>query len=159
VSRPFHPRVPLEKGPSLPLQTDITAGTSRALLDAMAHEWLPEGQMHATDQRLVCVQREWNGWQTAEVRLGDLQDFHWLQPGHAPRPILHGYVSCANIITGEIPHHCERSKGPHTLLVCVLKKHSAPSVYAEIARRADEQRLVGPSPLVPAAARIRASVY
>jgi hypothetical protein len=114
--------------------------------------------MHATDERLVCVQREWDAWQTAEVRVGDLRDFHWLQPGRAPRALLHGYVSCASIMTGEIPHNCDRSKGPHMLLVCVLKKHSAPSVYADIARRADERRLLGPNPVVPAAATVRASI-
>jgi len=89
-----------------------------------------------TDHILVRVQREWNGWQKGEVRLGDLQNIHWLQPERAHRPLLHAYISCASIIAGEIPHNCERTKGPHTLLVCVLKRHSTPSVYAEIARRA-----------------------
>ncbi|MCA1562671.1 MAG: hypothetical protein LC804_21195 [Acidobacteria bacterium] len=91
------------------------------------------------DDLLVCVQREWDGWQTAEVRLGKLQSIHWFQPHRAPRPLLHGYVSCASITTGQIPHNCERTGGPHRLLVCVLKRHNAPSVYAEIARRAAEQ--------------------
>jgi hypothetical protein len=103
-----------------------------------------EEQMQA-DEMLVWVQREWNGWQTAAVRLADLRDIHWFQPPRAPRPLLHGYVSCASLTSGEIPHDCERSESPHTLLVCVLKSHQLPSVFTEMARRA------GPQPIpVPA---------
>ena len=98
--------------------------------------------MQTTDDMLVCVQREWDGWQTAEIRLADLQNIHWFQPQRAPRPLVHGYVSCSSIAAGDIPHNCDPGKGPHTVLVCVLKKHSVPSVYAEIARRADDQRLL-----------------
>ena len=94
--------------------------------------------MQTADEVLVCVQREWNGWQTAEVRLSDLHDIHWFQPDHAPRPLVHGYVSCASAGAEALPHDCERATAPHTMLVCVLKRHSASSVYAEIARRADD---------------------
>jgi hypothetical protein len=94
--------------------------------------------MQPADEMFVCVQREWNGWQTAEVLLKDLQNIHWFQPDHAPRPMVHGYVSCSCITAGTLPHNCDHTQGPHTLLVCVLKSHSAPSVYAEIARRADQ---------------------
>jgi len=93
-----------------------------------------------TDDTLVCVQREWNAWQTTEVRLSDLYGLHWFQPDHAPRPLVHGYVSCASYGAAALPHNCERTAGPHALRVCVLKRHSAPSVYAEIARRAGEGR-------------------
>jgi len=92
--------------------------------------------MQPTDEMLVCVQREWNGWQTAEVLLRDLQNVHWFQPDRAPRPLVHGYVSCTCITAGQLPHNCDGTAAPHTLLVCVLKCHSAPSVYEEIARRA-----------------------
>jgi hypothetical protein len=117
-----------------------------------------EEHMHNTDDILVCVQSEWDGWQTAEVRLGDLQNVHWFQPERARMPFLHGYISCATITIGEIPHNCERTKGPHTLRVCVLKRHNAPSVYAEIARRADEQRLLVPNAVMSSGARTRASI-
>ena len=83
--------------------------------------------MQAIDDLLVCVQCEWDGWRTAEVRLVDLQNLHWLQPERAPRPLVHGYVSCACIIAGGLSHECDRTEGPHTLLVCVLKKHVVPS--------------------------------
>jgi hypothetical protein len=93
--------------------------------------------MSSLDHVLIRVHDQWDGWHNAEIPLSDLQNVHWLQPARAPRPLLHGYVSCASIAAGEIPHNCGRSDGPHTLLVCVLKKHSTPSLYAEIARRAD----------------------
>jgi hypothetical protein len=96
--------------------------------------------MQAAAEMIVWVQREWDGWQTAEVRLRDLQDIHWSQPDRAPRPLLHGYVSCASIRSGALPHDCERTDGPHTLRVCILKRHSPPSVYAEIVRRAEPRR-------------------
>jgi hypothetical protein len=92
--------------------------------------------MSSLDHVLIRVHDQWDGWHNAEVRLSDLQKVHWLRPARAPRPLLHGYVSCASIAAGEIPHNCQQSAGPHTLLVCVLKKHSTPALYAEMARRA-----------------------
>lgn len=96
---------------------------------------------------VICVQGEWDGWKTAEVRLRDLQDVHWSQPSGAPRPLAHGYILCTDIIAGEVPHACGRGAPPHRLHVCVLKRHSAPSVYAEIARRADDRRLAEQAPV------------
>jgi hypothetical protein len=95
--------------------------------------------MQAEDRTLIRVQREWDGWRTAEVRLSDLQDVHWFQPGGAPRPLVHGYISCGSVVRGDIPHDCDRTPAPHRLLVCVLKKHTAAGAYSEIARRADER--------------------
>src|SRR5262245_21569137 len=99
-----------------------------------------EVPMQPADEMLVCVQREWNGWQTAEVLLKDLHNIHWYQPDHAPRPMVHAHVSCSCITNGALPHNCDPAQGPHTLLVCVLKCHSAPSVYEEIARRANQHQ-------------------
>ena len=93
--------------------------------------------MQTVDDVLIRVQREWNGWHTAEVRFGDLQDIHWRQPRLGPRPLAHAYISCTTLASGALPHGCEPGEDPHRLLVCVLKKHCIPSVYAEIARRAD----------------------
>jgi hypothetical protein len=98
----------------------------------------PEEMMQTENERMVQVQREWDGWKTAEVRLADLRDVHWFQPDRAPRPLLHGYISCSAIVSGEIPHECSPIRAPHQLLVCVLKSHTVPSAYMELARRADE---------------------
>jgi hypothetical protein len=95
------------------------------------------------DHRVIRVHDEWDGWHNAEVALNDLHDVHWLQPPRAPRPLLHAYVSCARLAAGTIPHDCQRTRGPHRLLVCVLKKHTMPSVYTEIAGRAGFPRPTG----------------
>jgi hypothetical protein len=95
--------------------------------------------MQTLDDMLIPVQREWNGWRTAEVRLGDLQNIHWLQPNGAPVPLVHAYVACTSFAHRDIPHDCERTPSPHRLLVCVLKKHTAPAAHAELARRAAGQ--------------------
>ena len=93
--------------------------------------------MAAQDDQLIRVHAEWNGWRNAEVRLRDLEHIHWSQPGPAPHPIVHGYVSCTKVVGGGIPHDCDQTAGPHRLLVCVLKKHALPTTFAELARRAD----------------------
>jgi hypothetical protein len=93
------------------------------------------------DETLIRVHREWNGCRTAEVRLGDLEQIHWFQPLGAPRPLVHGFVSCASIVSGDIPHECDLADAPHRLFVCVLKKHTVLSAYAELTRRADAQHV------------------
>ena len=94
--------------------------------------------MPAQNDMLIRVQSEWNGWQVAEVRLGDLQAVHWCQPSQAPHPLVHGDILCTNIVTGAIPHDCDRSTAPHRLRVCVLKRHSLPAAFTELTRRADQ---------------------
>ena len=101
--------------------------------------------MDGHDGMLIRVQSEWNGWRNGEVRLRDLQSVHWFQPSQAPHPLVHGYISCTNLVTGDIPHHCDPASLPHRLLVCVLKRHAIPSAYAELARRAGEQQTVPPA--------------
>lgn len=100
--------------------------------------------MPAHDDMLIRVQSDWDGWRNAEVRLGDLHDVHWFQPTRAPRALVHGYISCSKIVTGEISHDCDRESAPHQLQVCILKRHTIPTVYAELARRADDQQTLRP---------------
>jgi hypothetical protein len=92
------------------------------------------------DDSLVRVQSDWNQWRNATTRLADIDEVHWFQPMHAPRALLYGYVSCANLAAGELPHRCDRSSAPHRLRICILKRHTLPDVYRELARRADERR-------------------
>ena len=96
--------------------------------------------MPGHDDMLIRVQSSWDGWRNAEVRFGDLRDVHWFQPPRAPHALVHGYVFCSHIATGDIPHDCDRRSAPHWLLVCILKSHTIPALYAELARRADDQR-------------------
>jgi hypothetical protein len=95
--------------------------------------------MLADSEKLVVVQREWDGWHTSLVRLSDLENVHWFQPHHAPRPLLHAEVVCTNIREGDIPHNCEVTPPPHRLTVCVLKRHISASVFADLAARADQR--------------------
>jgi hypothetical protein len=95
--------------------------------------------MRTPNEPLISIQREWNSWRTAQVRVSALESIHWHQPSGAPKPLLHGYVSCEEILAGEIEHECG-GRPRHRLLVCVLKSHTACSVYATLATRADERR-------------------
>lgn len=91
----------------------------------------------ATDSpTLIRVHSVWYGWRSAEVCADALTDVHWRQPAGAPHRLIHAYIACATIETGDIPHECcDRSS--HRLLVCVLKRHTPPSVFAALMRRAD----------------------
>jgi hypothetical protein len=72
---------------------------------------------------------------------------HWYQPFGATHPLLHAFISCADIVTGDIPHACERGPGCHRLLVCILKRHTVSSVYTALGDRADQLRaLTAPEP-------------
>ena len=82
------------------------------------------------------VQRQWSDWQTATIRLDDLEDIHWRQPAGAPKPLIHGYVQCTHILSGRLCPDVPVSTHPHRLLVCVLKSHTAPGVYVELTIRA-----------------------
>jgi hypothetical protein len=107
-----------------------------------------EADMSAEDRTLIRVNREWNGWRSAEVRLADLRGVHWFQPIGAHHPLLHAYIWCTTIVSGDIPHACDDTPAPHSVMVCVLKRHAVPTVYAELARRADEEHRAAAGRLV-----------
>ena len=85
---------------------------------------------------LVVVQRDWNGWRKAMAPVSALEDVHWHQPVGAPRPFIHAYVTCSALVSGDVPHECADGT-PHRLLVCVLRQHTAPSVFEQLTRAAD----------------------
>src|SRR3954463_5155274 len=90
----------------------------------------------ASSSTLVVVQRDWSGWRKAMTPMTALQDVHWHQPAGAPRPIIHAYVSCKDLMSGDIPHECAGQAAPR-LLVCVLRQHTAPSVFGALVERAN----------------------
>ena len=96
--------------------------------------------MAVNGEMLIRVYGSWNGWQNAEVRLGNIRNVHWLQPDRAPHQLIYGFVSCADIVSGHIPHECDEASAPHDLLVCVLKRHVVSSAYAELVRCAEQSR-------------------
>jgi len=96
--------------------------------------------MTSYDDFEIAVTADWNDWRSANARLGDLHDLHWHQPQRAPQPMIHAYLSCANIVSGDLPHHCDPSSAPHRIRVCVLRSHNIAPAYAELVRRADHAK-------------------
>jgi hypothetical protein len=92
--------------------------------------------MHTCDTVAVSVTSNRTDWRAANARLGDLRDVHWHQPMGAPHPVLHAYVSCADV-SGDLLHHCDASSAPHVVRVCILKSRNTPGVYAALAQKAD----------------------
>jgi hypothetical protein len=95
---------------------------------------LPQTTVAATTQ--VVVQRDWSGWRKAMAPFAALENVHWHQPAGAPRPLIHAYVSCRDLISGDVPHECT-GHAPHKLLVCILRQHTAPSVFQTLVERAN----------------------
>ena len=85
----------------------------------------------------VFVQPEWNSWRTALVQLADLENVHWLQPSGAPSRLLHAYVACTKLQSGNMAHECDGRSAPHRLLVCILKKHTMPGIFDALSCAAD----------------------
>jgi hypothetical protein len=52
--------------------------------------------------------------------------------------MIYAYLSCADIISGNLPHRCDPVSAPHCIRVCVLRRHNVASAYAELVRRADQ---------------------
>jgi len=97
---------------------------------------------------VVNVHDRWNGCHGADVRLGALRLVQWHRPDRAPHEMVHGYVLCTDIISGQIPHECDH-RTPHHLFVCVLKKHATAMVYDELVRRAERRAAYTPLPPRP----------
>jgi hypothetical protein len=102
------------------------------------------GAAMCPNEVLVVVQREWNGWHKAFVRLRDLQNIHWLQPNGAPNPLVHAYVPCTSIVEGDLhmeedAHHDWQGIAAPPILVCILKCHNTAPAYEEIVHRADQR--------------------
>jgi hypothetical protein len=87
----------------------------------------------------ISITAAWNDWRSAQVRLADVRDPHWLRPLGSPQPLLHAYVSCADVAAGALSHVCDRTSAPHLIRVCVLKRRNAPAAYSGIAAMASGQ--------------------
>lgn len=93
---------------------------------------------HGHDDQLVVVRAEWNGWRSAHVRVADLEDIHWWRPVGAPRPLIHAFLSCRSVVTGDLSHSCD-AKTTHRLQICILKCQVAACVFQELVARAVER--------------------
>ncbi len=139
-------RLPRRSGDRRPsLATDENRASSllnRIALEASREVYLSAMQdARHRDDTLIRVQADWAAWQSAEVPIDDIQSLYWFRPGGAPQALLHGRVSCASIVGGDIPHDCNPATAPHRLLVCVLRRHALPSAYLELVRRAYAERI------------------
>lgn len=85
----------------------------------------------------VSISASWTDWRFAAARLADLRDVHWHQPAGAPHRMVHAYVRRTAIVRGDLRDGCDTASPGHDMLVCVLRRHNIPDVYAELARRAD----------------------
>jgi hypothetical protein len=92
------------------------------------------------DDCAISVTAGWNDWRSASARLGDLHDVHWHQPKTAPHPLLHAYVSRADIVGGNLPYERGIPFDSHGVRVCILKSRNMPAAYTVLARKADERR-------------------
>jgi hypothetical protein len=74
---------------------------------------------------LVRVRRDWDDTRREAVfRLDQLRDFHWTDTAggtgrKAPTQLLHAYVWCSDMISGDLAHSCEHGPGPHNIKICV----------------------------------------
>ena len=93
----------------------------------------------ASPDHLIAVQTMWNGWRTALVRVGDLENLHWFQPVGAPRALLHAELACTALRSGSVPHQCDPSTRPHRLMVCVIKSHITAVIFEALANLAGER--------------------
>ena len=93
----------------------------------------------ASPDHLIAVQTMWNGWRTALVRVGDLENLHWFQPIGAPRALLHAELPCTALRSGSVPHQCDPASRPHRLMVCVIKSHVTASIFESLASQAGER--------------------
>lgn len=87
---------------------------------------------------------QWNDYRDAAYRIDDASDWDWSRlsgavNARAPRPFVHGYVSCDAMIGVELGHSCLHGKGPHCIKVCVTKKMNK-AIWNEI------DKLMGPTP-------------
>jgi hypothetical protein len=75
----------------------------------------------------VWVRRQWNDYRReVEVLLQNVQHLHWGRMSGGvyaptPRPFIHGYIFCDQILRGEVAHSCSHGAGPHRIKVCLIK--------------------------------------
>lgn len=71
--------------------------------------------------------------------------FHWSEVSggvHARSPyaMIHGYMSCDALISGDLAHSCRHGRGPHSIKICVVRKDNDPAVFKQVST------LAGPKP-------------
>lgn len=85
----------------------------------------------------VQVRRKWKDHMTGTVLLKDLGGFHRSQISggilvKAPRPFIHAYMDCTDIIDGEIAHSCEHGEPPHNIKVVLTRKDNERKFWRQL---------------------------
>jgi len=78
------------------------------------------------DATIVTVRRQWSSYLSADYLLDDVDDLHWSDVTgginvRTPRPFIHGYVLCTQMIRGDLDHSCAHGPPPHRIKVCLVK--------------------------------------
>jgi hypothetical protein len=86
------------------------------------------------DDEFVYVRRGPSDWKIGGIRVSSISDLHMSEStGGVLRAtgqsFLFGYISCDDIVEGEIAHSCRHGKGPHRIKVCVVQKDNNPDLY------------------------------
>ncbi len=94
-----------------------------------------------TEELEVAVRRQWNDYKTATVKFDSITGLHYSSisggVGRAsPRLFLHGYISCDEILSGELAHSCLHGRSPHSIKVCIVKKDNEVEIYKRLSEKA-----------------------
>src|SRR5689334_21227519 len=91
--------------------------------------------MTGPDHFTISLKADCNDWHSATARVDALRDVRWYRPAGKPQRLLHARISCADIVTGSLPHDCGSSTAPHDIELCVLRRHNLPAAYAALTDR------------------------
>lgn len=92
----------------------------------------------------VWVRRHWCDQLRAEYRLADLTGLHWSDNSdgytrRSPNPMVHGYVMCHKMVSGDILHSClHETWPPHRIKVCVVAKDNTKALMMRLKVKATE---------------------
>jgi hypothetical protein len=98
--------------------------------------WKDTAAERVVEGPLVVVQLDWRDWHRAFVPMAAVEKLHWRRVPGAPRPMLHGSIWCSSIVAGILRHDCAPGDPPHRLQVCILKRHTIPSIYDAMSHQA-----------------------
>ncbi len=99
---------------------------------------------HAAEECIV-VRRQWSDWRKATFRLSDLHGFHRSRISGgvnaiSPKPFLHAYAKCTDVVAGDLVHSCRHGPTPHEIKVCIVQKDNTKAMYAAALAKAGRVR-------------------
>jgi len=102
----------------------------------MEEEYSPHDGEELTSNVRVAIKQKPMDVRLGFVHIDNIHNLRWddTATGVVNRtPIFpYGFVSCDDIVDGEVGHSCRRGSGPHSIKVCVIKKYTHISVYNKL---------------------------